>query len=163
MKLASLEDLYMDNLQDVYDAEHQITDALPKMAKAASSSALRNGFEKHLQQTKEHIKRLEAVFENHSASPKRKTCKAMKGLISEGDEVMKENAAADVLDAALIGSAQKVEHYEIAAYGTLRTYADLLGFQSDMRYLDATLQEEGATDKELTRLAGMINVRAENA
>ena len=101
MKLASLEDLYMDNLQDVYDAEHQITDALPKMAKAASSSALRNGFEKHLQQTKEHIKRLEAVFENHSASPKRKTCKAMKGLISEGDEVMKENAAADVLDAAL--------------------------------------------------------------
>ena len=163
MKLASLEDLYMDNLQDVYDAEHQITEALPKMIKSASSSSLQNGFAKHLQQTKEQIKRLEAVFENHSAKPKRKACKAMKGLIAEGDEMMKEDATADVLDAALIGAAQKVEHYEIAAYGTLRTYADLLGFQNDVRYLDATLQEEGATDKELTRLAGMINVRAENA
>jgi ferritin-like metal-binding protein YciE len=163
MKLASLEDLYIDNLQDVYDAEHQITDALPKMIKAASSSSLQNGFEKHLQQTKEQIKRLEAVFENHTATAKRKTCKGMKGLIAEGDEMIKENATADVLDAALIGAAQKVEHYEIAAYGTLRTYADLLGFQNDVRYLDATLQEEGATDKELTRLAGMINVRAENA
>jgi ferritin-like metal-binding protein YciE len=163
MKLVSLEDLYMDNLQDVYDAEHQITEALPKMIKSASSSSLQNAFEKHLQQTKEQIKRLEAVFENHSARPKRKACKGMKGLIAEGDEVMKEDATADVLDAALIGAAQKVEHYEIAAYGTLRTYADLLGFQNDVRYLDATLQEEGATDKELTRLAGMINIRAENA
>jgi ferritin-like metal-binding protein YciE len=163
MKLASLEDLYMDNLQDVYDAEHQITEALPKMIKSASSSSLQTGFEKHFQQTKEQIKRLEAVFENHSTQPKRKACKAMKGLIAEGDEMMKENATADVLDAALIGAAQKVEHYEIATYGTLRTYAELLGFQNDVRYLDATLQEEGATDKELTRLAGMINVRAENA
>jgi len=163
MKLASLEDLYMDNLQDVYDAEHQITEALPKMIKSASSSSLQNGFEKHLQQTKEQIKRLEAVCENHSAKSKRKACKAMKGLIAEGDEVMKERATPDVLDAALIGAAQKIEHYEIAAYGTLRTYADLLGFQNDVRYLDATLQEEGATDKELTRLAGMINIRAENA
>lgn len=163
MKLASLEDLYLDNLQDVYDAEHQITDALPKMIKAASSSSLQNGFQTHLQQTQEQIKRLEAVFENHSMKPKRKTCKAMKGIIAEGDEVMKENATADVLDAALIAAAQKVEHYEIAAYGTLRTYAELLGFQNDTRYLEATLQEEGATDKELTRLAGMINVRADSA
>jgi ferritin-like metal-binding protein YciE len=153
----------MDQLQDVYDAEHQITEALPKMIKSASSSALQNGFEKHLQQTQEQIKRLEAVFENHSSKAKRKTCKAMKGLIAEGEEIMKENASPEVLDAALIAAAQKVEHYEIAAYGTLRTYANQLGFQNDMRYLETTLQEEGATDKELTRLAGMINVRAESA
>jgi len=163
MKLASLEDLYMDHLQDVYDAEHQITEALPKMIKSASSSALQNGFEKHLQQTQEQIKRLEAVFENHSTKPKRKACKAMKGLIAEGEEIMKENASPEVLDAALIAAAQKVEHYEIAAYGTLRTYANQLGFQNDTRYLETTLQEEGATDKELTRLAGTINVRAESA
>ena len=163
MKMNSLEDLYMADLQDTYDAEHQITEALPKMIKAASSSQLKAGFEKHLKQTEEQIKRLETVFKNHGAKPERKACKAMKGLIAEGDEIMKEKASPDVLDAALIGAAQKVEHYEIAAYGTLRTYAQLLGFQNDASYLDATLQEEGDTDKTLTRMASTINVRAEQA
>lgn len=163
MKMTSLEDLYMADLQDIYDAEHQITEALPKMIKAASSTQLKTGFEKHLKQTEEQIRRLETVFKNHGAKAERKACKAMKGLIAEGDEIMKEKASPDVLDAALIGAAQKVEHYEIASYGTLRTYAQLLGFRDDASQLDATLQEEGTTDKELTRMATMINVRAEEA
>lgn len=158
MKLESLKDLYVSELQDVYDAETQITKMLPKMATAATSPELQAAFHEHLQQTEQQISRLEQIFAGHGLPVRGKTCKAMKGIIEEGQETMKMDAAPSVMDAALIASAQRVEHYEIAAYGTLRTFANQLGLQKDMQLLQTTLDEEGTTDKKLTMLAErMVN------
>lgn len=153
MKLASLEDLYVDELKDLYSAENQLLKALPKMAKAASAPKLSKAFESHLKQTQEHIVRLEKIFKKLGASPKGKKCKAMEGLLAEGKDVMSEEADDAVRDAALIGSAQRVEHYEMAGYGCVRTYARLLGHDDAASLLQKTLNEEGATDEALTKLA----------
>lgn len=127
MKLESLRDLFIDELKDLYNAEHQLLKALPKMAKAASSKDLKRAFESHLKETEGQVKRLEQVFEMLETSPRGKKCKAMEGLVEEGSELMKEDADPDVMDAGLIAAAQRVEHYEMAGYGCVRTYAQLLG------------------------------------
>ncbi len=161
MKLESLKELYVDQLRDLYDAEHRITDALPKMAGAAKHPDLRNAFNRHLEQTKGHIRRLEQVFEKLGEKPKRSDCEAMKGLIKEGDEVLKAKGDSDVLDAALITSAQRVEHYEMAGYGSVRTYARELGLDDQADLLQQTLDEEGNTDHKLTQLAEqVVNIEA---
>ncbi len=161
MKLESLRDLLVEQLQDLYDAEQRITKALPKMAKAATSPALKAAFEKHLRETEGQVKRLEQVFEALGETAKTKTCKAMQGLIAEGEETMSENAEPEVLDAALIAAAQRVEHYEMAGYGTVRSYAKLLKEDAIVGLLEQTLQEEKATDEALTTLAeSSINVEA---
>jgi ferritin-like metal-binding protein YciE len=161
MQLASLHDLFVAELKDLYSAETMLVKALPKMAKAASSKALKNGFEKHLRQTKEHVERLKQVCDEIGASPRGKKCKAMEGLIDEGAEIIQQDAEPEVKDAALIAAAQKVEHYEIAGYGCVRTYAERMGHQKAARLLQKTLDEEGATDKSLTELALKINAKAE--
>jgi ferritin-like metal-binding protein YciE len=160
MELSSLEDLFVEELKDLYSAETQLTKALPKMAKAATSKELRAGFEKHLKQTQDHVDRLEQIFNDLEVSPKGKKCQAMAGLIEEGSEVIEEDAEPEVKDAALIAAAQRVEHYEIAGYGCVRTYAKLLGNTDAMRLLQQTLDDEGETDKALTKLAESINVDA---
>jgi ferritin-like metal-binding protein YciE len=160
MKLQTLHDLYVAELRDLYSAENQILKALPRMAKKASSPDLKRAFEEHLEQTQGHVERLEEVFEKLDVKPRGKKCKAMEGLIEEGKEVMEE-AGEDVLDAALIAAAQKVEHYEMASYGCARTYARLLGDAEAADLLQQTLDEEGETDKRLTQLAeSHINVEA---
>jgi ferritin-like metal-binding protein YciE len=151
--MESLHDLYVEELKDLYSAEKQILRALPKMAKKASHDQLRAAFEEHLEVTKEQVKRLETIFDELERSPRGKKCRGMEGLIEEGEEMMSEDAAPDVLDAALIASAQRVEHYEIAAYGTARTYANQLGLSDHSRLLQQTLDEEGETDKRLSKLA----------
>jgi ferritin-like metal-binding protein YciE len=151
--MESLRDLYVEELKDLYSAENQILKALPKMAKKASSDELRAAFEEHLEITRGQVERLETIFDDLERSPKGKRCKGMAGLIEEGSEMMKEDAEPDVLDAALISSAQRVEHYEIAAYGTVRTYADRLGLEKHSRLLQQTLDEEGEADKKLTQIA----------
>ena len=162
MKMNSLEGLFTETLKDLYDAEHQIIKALPKMADAASSADLKKGFQDHLQQTQQQAQRLEQVFSTVNQKPSRKHCMGMEGLIKEGEEHMKElKSDKDVLDAGLIADAQKVEHYEIAGYGTAKTYAELLGNQEAVRLLDQTLSEEYATDERLTKLAeSHINIEA---
>ena len=161
MEMESLQDLFIHDLKDLYSAEMQLTKALPKMAKAASEPALKQAFQTHLKETEGQIKRLEQIFEELDESPKGKKCKAMEGLIEEGKELMEEDAEPEVLDAGLIGAAQKVEHYEIAGYGTVRTYAQMLGNEQAARLLQQTLDEEGATDKKLNQLAmEYINVEA---
>ena len=161
MKLESLQELYLEELRDIYDAEQQLVKALPKMAKTATNEELKAAFEQHLEQTQEHVTRLEQVFEELGEKPKRKTCEAMKGLLEEGKEMMNEDAADDVKDAGLIAAAQKVEHYEIATYGTLRTYAEMLGFDEQADLLQETLDEEKDTDDNLTELAvSCINLEA---
>src|SRR3954468_22434212 len=162
MKLSSLEDLFVEELKDLYSAENQLLKALPKMAKAATSKELKNGFEKHLKQTEQHVDRLEQIFDELEASPKGKKCKAMEGLIEEGAEVISEDAEPEVKDAALIAAAQRVEHYEIAGYGCVRTYARLMGNDQAAKLLQQTLDEEAQTDKALTSLAESINVEAED-
>lgn len=149
----SLEDLFKDQLQDVYDAEHRLTEALPKMAEAADSPQLASAFREHLQETERQVERLERVFEIIGETPKRKSCDAMKGLISEGDEIISAKGSADVRDAALIAAAQRVEHYEMAAYGTLRTLASRLGHAEARELLQTTLDEEGNADHKLTDIA----------
>jgi ferritin-like metal-binding protein YciE len=161
MPLNSLEDLLVNELKDLYSAEKQLLKALPKMAKAATSKPLQNGFTKHLKQTEGHVSRLEKVFEELGVSARGKKCQAMEGLIEEGQEVIDEDAAPAVKDAALIAAAQRVEHYEIAGYGTVRTYANLLNHKRAATLLQQTLDEEGETDKILTKLAEQINVSAE--
>ncbi|HVT28873.1 MAG TPA: ferritin-like domain-containing protein [Lacipirellulaceae bacterium] len=161
MKLESLEDLFVNELKDLYSAERQLVKALPKMAKASASRELRSGFEKHLKQTEGHVDRLEQIFGELDVSPRGKKCKGMEGLIEEGAEVIKEDAEPEVKDAALIAAAQRVEHYEIAGYGCVRTYARLLGNDVAAKLLQQTLDEEGETDKTLTELAETINVEAE--
>lgn len=160
MENNSLKKLYVEELRDIYDAENQLVKALPEMAKAATSEELRSGFENHLEQTKEHVRRLEQVFNGLGEKAKGKKCKGMQGLVSEGKETIDEDFEGDVKDAALISAAQRVEHYEIAAYGTVRTYAELLGQEDAVSLLEKTLQEEKETDEKLTELAESINVEA---
>lgn len=159
-KLENLSDLMLEELKDVYDAEHQIIEALPQMAQAASSRELKAAFQEHLNESQEHIRRLEQVFGLLNQNPKRKSCKAMKGLIKEGQEMMEEEMSSTVMDAALIASAQRVEHYEMAAYGTLRTYANLVGHDQISQIFQRTLEEEELTDKKLTKIASTINAEA---
>ncbi len=162
MALKSLHDLYVNELKDLYSAENQLVKALPKMAKAANSPELRDAITEHLEVTKGQVQRLETIFKELETSPKGKKCKAMEGLIEEGKEVMEEEAAPGVLDAALIAAAQRVEHYEIAGYGCVRTFANLLGFEEAAGLLQETLDEEADADKKLTELAeSVINLNAE--
>jgi ferritin-like metal-binding protein YciE len=156
MKLDTLQKLYTDELRDLYNAENQLVKALPKMAKAASSKDLKDAFEKHLEQTKGHVERLEQVFEELGEKPRGKTCRAMKGLIEEGSEILKEDGEESVIDAGIIVAAQKVEHYEIASYGSVRTFAHLLGQNKAAELLQATLDEEAETNQLLNRLAESI-------
>jgi ferritin-like metal-binding protein YciE len=161
MEIDSLQKLYVDELKDLYSAEKQLVQALPRMAKKASHPQLRAAFEEHLEVTKKHVERLDQIFERLERSPRGKKCKGMEGLIEEGKEMMQEDIEPDVLDAALISAAQRVEHYEIAGYGTVRTYARLLGEEEHARLLQQTLDEEGEADKKLTQLAETsINVEA---
>jgi ferritin-like metal-binding protein YciE len=155
-----LKELYIDELKDLYSAENQLVKALPKMAKAASSDELREGFEKHLEQTRGHVQRLEKIFQALGASPKGKTCKGMQGLIEEGSEATEEDYEGSVMDAALIGAAQRVEHYEIAGYGAVRSMAETLGIDDQVSLLEETLEEEKQTDQKLTELAEQINTQA---
>jgi ferritin-like metal-binding protein YciE len=153
MKLESLKDLYLEQLRDLYSAETQLVDALPKMAEAATSPDLRKAFNDHLRQTGEHVRRLERIFQDLQESPKGNTCEGMKGLIKEGDQMIHMRGESSVLDAGLIAAAQRVEHYEIAGYGTVRTYAELLGRSEHVSLLERTLQEEEETDERLSELA----------
>lgn len=158
----ALKELYIDELRDIYNAENQLTKALPKMAKAATSDDLRAGFEGHLEQTKGHVERLERIFKALGEKPTGKKCKGMEGLVKEGEEMIKEEELeGEALDAGLISAAQRVEHYEIAAYGCVRTYAKLLGQDDAAELLEQTLGEEKETDQKLTMLAENINVEAE--
>jgi ferritin-like metal-binding protein YciE len=152
MSLDSLEKLFLEELKDIYNAEKQILRALPRMAKAAESPELQQAFTKHLKETEGQVQRLERVFQELGQSARGKTCKGMQGLIEEGKEVMEKEGEGPVIDAALIASAQRVEHYEIAAYGCLRTYAQLLGLSQAEQLLQQTLDEEETTDKILTQL-----------
>ena len=161
MSLDSLEKLFIEELKDIYNAEKQLTRALPRMAKAAESPELEQAFTSHLKETEGQIKRLERVFQQVGQAARGKKCKAMEGLIEEGKELMEEESEPQVLDAALIGAAQKVEHYEIAAYGCLSTYAELLGHSDAALLVRQNLLEEEATDKKLNALAeGGINESA---
>jgi ferritin-like metal-binding protein YciE len=155
-----LKELYIDELKDLYNAENQLVKALPKMAKAASSEELSQGFEEHLEQTRGHVQRLEKIFKSLGESPKGKKCKGMEGLVAEGTEVMEEDFEDSVMDAALIGAAQRVEHYEIAAYGTVCAFAEELGETEQASLLNETLKEEKKTDEKLTKLAEQINSQA---
>jgi len=153
MNLDTLKELYVEELRDLYNAENQLIKALPKMAKGASSDELKEAFEKHLEQTKGHVQRLEQVFEELGEKTKGKTCQAMKGLIEEGSEVLKADGEDSVLDAAIIVAAQKVEHYEIASYGSVRTFAQLLGQDKSADLLQQTLDEEKEANELLNKLA----------
>jgi len=162
MELDTLKDLYVEELKDLYSAEKQLIKALPKMAKAANDKGLQEAFRTHLKQTAEHAKRIEQICDELGVSPRGKKCVGMEGLIEEGSDLIKENPDPDVLDAGLISAAQHVEHYEMAGYGTVRTYARQLGFEEQADLLQQTLNEEGETDHLLTRLAESgINVAAE--
>lgn len=156
MKIATLHDLYVDQLKDLYNAEHQLIKAMPKMVKSASSPKLVQAFSDHLVETNEQVERLDQIFEKLSVNPKGKTCKAMEGLLEECKEVTKEDYEPMVKDAALIAAAQRVEHYEMAGYGCVRTFARLLGEDEAADLLQETLDEEGAADKHLTTLAESI-------
>jgi ferritin-like metal-binding protein YciE len=161
MEMSNLQELYVEELKDLFSAENQLLKALPRMAKAASDPGLKKAFELHTRETQGQIQRLERIFKDLDESPKGKKCKAMEGLIAEGKELLEEDATPEVLDAGLIAAAQKVEHYEIASYGTVRTYAQLLGDDRAAKLLQQTLDEEGNTDKKLTALAeSCINLEA---
>lgn len=164
MKVDSLHDLFVEELKDLYNAEQQLTKALPRMAKAANADDLRAAFEEHLEVTEEQIGRLEQIFEGLEMKPRGKKCVAMEGLVEEGKEHIKKKKdfEPEALDAALIAAAQRVEHYEMAGYGTVRTYAEILGYREAAKLLQQTLNEEGETDKKLTQLAKRINVEAAN-
>lgn len=161
MPMDSLQDLYLHKLQDLYSAEQQIAEALPQMAALADAPELQRGFEMHLGQTEQQIQRLEQLFQSLGEQPGGEECKGMKGIIEEGQKAMQEVKDPDALDAALIAAAQAVEHYEMAGYGTARTWARQLGRDQDARVLQQTLDEEGETDKLLTRIAeSMVNQQA---
>jgi ferritin-like metal-binding protein YciE len=159
----TIEKLFVEELKDIYSAENQITKALPKMAKAATSDELRTAFEHHLRETEGQIQRLDRVFETLGVNPKGKTCDGMKGVLAEGEEVLKETEKGDVRDAALISAAQRVEHYEMAAYGTVRTYAEKLGKKQVVGILQETLEEEKAADKKLTEISQKVHQHALHA
>ena len=164
MKLESLQELYVYELKDMYNAEQQILKALPKMAKNASSPDLRAAFEEHLEQTRGHVDRLEQIFQKLDEPAKGQKCKGVEGIIAEGEAMIDEDAPPAVADAALITAAQRVEHYEMAVYGTVRNYARRLGFEDQARLLQQTLREEIETDKKLTMIAdSYINEEAKSA
>lgn len=151
--LHSLDSLYLTELRDLYSAEKQLTKALPKMVEAASHSELKDAFRNHLQETREHVKRLEQVFDIMEEPPEEEHCEAMEGLLKEGEEIIEEQGEETIKDAALIAAAQRVEHYEIAGYGTVATYANELGWDEAGTLLHETLEEEKAADETLTGLA----------
>ena len=164
MSLDSMQDLFVEELRDLYHAENQLIKALPKMAKAASAPELKTAFEEHLEVTREQVVRLEEIFKDLDLSPKGKVCKAMLGLIEEGKEIIEEDGEPAVKDAALIAAAQRVEHYEMAGYGCVRTFARVLGLSKAEKLLQTTLDEEGEADHALTDLAeSVINQKAEDA
>ena len=164
MQMESFDKLYVDQLRDMYNAEKQLTKALPKMAKAASNPELRTALEEHLEVTKRQVERLEEVFRGLGRPATGKTCKAMAGLIEEGQEVLEEDFEPDVLDAGIIAAAQKVEHYEIASYGTLRTFAETKGDTKSARILEEILEEEKEADRRLTDIAeSFVNTQAESS
>ena len=156
-KITTLHELFLEQLRDLYSAETQLIKALPEMAEAANDPKLKQGFETHLEETKGHVQRLEIIFKAFVEKPTGKTCQAMEGLIKEGKETINEDATPEVKDAALIAAAQRVEHYEIAGYGTVRTYAELMGHNEAAAFLQQTLDEEAATDKKLTTAAQSLN------
>ena len=161
-KLRTLEDMYVDLLKDLYSAEKQLVKALPKLAKAAQASDLTKAFQDHERQTEEHVDRIERIFSDMSGSPRGKKCVGMQGIIEEGSELIKEKGDPDAMDAGLIAAAQKAEHYEIASYGTARTWAQRLGYDKAARLLQQTLDEEGATNKKLTEIAeSHVNMEAQ--
>lgn len=163
-KLETLDELFLSQVQDLYDAEKRLTEALPKMANAANSSDLKSAFEHHLRETKGQVNRLEQVFQLLEKKPETETCDAMKGLISEGEEVINAKGDPAVIDAALIAAAQRVEHYEIAGYGTARSLAEQLGHSQAAELFQQTLDEESAADKKLTELAqSYANAKAPQA
>lgn len=161
--LENLNDLFIHELRDLHDAEKQLTIALPLLAQAAKSSALRESFELHLEETKEQAKRLERIFQGLGVSPEGKTCKAMAGLVAEAKELLDEDADPEVMDAALIVAAQKVEHYEIAGYGSVSTFARVLGYNDAVKLLKQTIAEEERSDKKLTALSERLNPKAATA
>jgi ferritin-like metal-binding protein YciE len=164
LQLDSFETLFTEQLQDLYDAEQRLVKALPKMAQAAHNPSLRSAFEDHLRETKTHVSRLERVFQSMGQQPKTKTCEAMKGLVEEGSEAIDAKGDPNVKDAALIAAAQRVEHYEMAGYGTVRTFAERLGKKDAARLLQETLDEEGAADRKLTQIAeSVVNPKAAHA
>jgi ferritin-like metal-binding protein YciE len=162
MKLKTLEDLFVDEMKDLYSAEEQIVEALPKMVKAASSQELKKAFQEHLEVSKTHLERVEQILDELNEKPSGKKCKGMEGLLKEGEEIIKEDSDADVKDAALIAAAQRVEHYEMAGYGSARTHAMQLDFDEAADILQQTLDEEGEADQKLTDLATAgINAKAD--
>jgi len=164
MKLDSLRTLWIEEMRDLYNAENQLLKALPKMAKKATTPELKEAFETHLEETQGHVDRLEEIFSKLAKKPGGKTCKAMKGLIEEGSEMMGEDGLDSVIDAGIIAAAQRVEHYEIAGYGVVRTFASILGEDEAEDLLQETLDEEGAADHKLTEIAeGIVNDEAEEA
>jgi ferritin-like metal-binding protein YciE len=161
MKIETMEDLFLEQVEDLYDAEKRLVKALPKMAEAATSTSLRQAFESHLMETEGHVSRLENIFRILGQDPKSHTCDAMKGLISEGEDVIGDIDQSSLRDAGLIAAANRVEHYEIAGYGSARTFADILGLTEAASLLERTLQEEKKADQKLTQLAeSMINDEA---
>lgn len=162
MKTRTLRDLYVDELRDLYDAENRLVKALPKMAKTSTSDELRTGIEEHLEQTKEHVNRLKTILTDMGEKAGGKKCPGMIGILREGEEMMDEDFDGALMDAALISAAQRVEHYEIAAYGCVRTWADLLGETQAQQLLDKTLEEEKQTDEKLTQLSEQLNSQAQS-
>jgi ferritin-like metal-binding protein YciE len=161
-KMSTLEDLYTDLLKDLYSAEKQLVKALPKLAKNAQSPDLRKAFQEHLRQTEGHVERIERIFSDLDGSPRGKKCVGMEGLIEEGNELLQEDVEPDVLDAGLIAAAQKVEHYEIASYGTARAWADRLGYNQAARLLQQTLEEESMANEKLNKIAeSHVNMEAQ--
>jgi ferritin-like metal-binding protein YciE len=161
-KMATLDDLYTDLLKDLYSAEKQLVKALPKMAKNAQAPDLQRAFQEHLRQTEGQVERIERIFADMEGSPRGKKCVGMEGLIEEGNELLQEDVEPDVLDAGLIAAAQKVEHYEIAGYGTARAWAERLGYDQAARLLKETLEEESMANEKLTRIAeSHVNMEAQ--
>ncbi len=164
LEFNSLNDLFVNQIEDLYDAENRLTKALPKMADAAQSNQLKQAFQQHLTETQGHVSRLETIFRELGVEPKRETCEAMKGLIAEGEEMIKAKGDPEVRDAALIAAGQRVEHYEMAGYGTARTFAQRLNMTQAANLLQQTLNEEAAADKKLTTIAeSSVNRQAATA
>ena len=163
MSVESIEDLFLDELKDLYSAEKQITKALPKLVKAASTQELSAAFASHLQETKGQVERLEQIFQKLGKKGTGKTCEGMKGVLEEGSELIQEMEKGPVRDAGLIAAAQRVEHYEIAGYGSVRSFAELLGEHDIVELLDETLQEEKAADEKLTKISESVNQKAQAA
>jgi ferritin-like metal-binding protein YciE len=160
MKLESLHEMYLKEIRDLYHAEKQIVKALPKMIDAADSPDLRTALTNHLEETRNHVVRLERVFQNHNEEPKTETCKGMEGIIDEGKDIVSHDENLNVRDAGIIAGAQKVEHYEIAAYGSVRTWAEQMGHTQDAQLLQETLDEEKQADAKLTQIAKSLNMEA---